>query len=93
MEARPPRWMPPAPASDKAGLRKSFLIVIGLLISNAVAITLLVLTRKRWTGSHQFEVSITEYRTAVSIVVQIVSHSLGILVVHAFCKWRCVIRG
>lgn len=73
-----------------SALRFTELFVIpGLVVVNAIAITLLVLHLKGWTGSTNAAVWIRENRTAVGIIVQLIAHLLGLLLLQKICKATC----
>lgn len=63
-----------------------FLPIAGLFITSAVAIVLLVLRRTQWRSSEWFAHFVVIERTEVAIVVQVLSHLLGLVQVQILCK-------
>jgi hypothetical protein len=60
--------------------------VPGLILTSALALTLLGLKTNGWRGSETFAEFVTNERTTVAIAVQIISHVLGLIQVQALCK-------
>ena len=63
-----------------------FFPIPGLLATSAVAFTLLGLKATNWRGSEGFADFAANDRTTVAIVVQIVSHLLGLIQIQVLCK-------
>ncbi|KAH8645761.1 hypothetical protein BX600DRAFT_534191 [Xylariales sp. PMI_506] len=70
---------------DRNGSVQFVFVFLGLFISNVVSTILLVLTVRGWTGPYELEQFFSDNRSAVSIVVQILSHIFGFMAVRAIC--------
>jgi len=60
----------------------------GLLVTSTTCYTLLYLHLSKYHSSENFLIWTWECRTAVTILVQLLSQVLGIIYVHVVCQWR-----
>jgi hypothetical protein len=65
-----------------------FAALPGLLVTSAACYTLLFLHLNSYRGSENFLRWTRDHRTAVAILVQLLSQVLGMIHVHVLCKCR-----
>lgn len=64
-----------------------FLVIPGLILGNALALSLLLLHRFRWASSTRSAIWITQNGTAVGIIVQLISQLMGLAVMQTLCRF------
>jgi hypothetical protein len=73
MEGQAPTW-------------EKFWVIPGLFLTNLVAITLLTAKAIHWESSLELANFVTTNRSSISIVVQLISHLLGLILVSTLCE-------
>ncbi|KAA6416372.1 MAG: hypothetical protein FRX48_01092 [Lasallia pustulata] len=63
-----------------------FWMIPGLVFTNLVAFTLFTLTSTHWESSLKVVNFVKTHRSAIGIVVQLISHMLGLILVRALCS-------
>ncbi|KAL9114870.1 MAG: hypothetical protein Q9227_001113 [Pyrenula ochraceoflavens] len=71
---------------DNESTWRKLLPVPGLIVTTALAISLLVIREQGWTSSLEFAAHVYRHPSIVGIVVQVLSHALGMLHVYALCS-------
>ena len=79
-----PRPVAYAPTKALAGPLVKLIVLPGLLIANAISLTLLMLKVSSWRGSASSAQWVTNNRPTVALQVQIISHILGMLLLQTF---------
>lgn len=74
-----------SPPAENARNREKLPILIGLFVSNALCAYLAVLKSRHWMGPLYLTKLIVQNPTGVGIVVQVISHILGLILVSALC--------
>ena len=70
---------------DEETIWKKLMVVPGLVVTTAFAVSLLVIRSQGWTSSLAFTARVFRHPSIVGIVVQLLSHALGMLHVYSFC--------
>lgn len=63
-----------------------FLVVPGLIVTTFIATGLFATRFDHWTTGSGFASFVVHNRSAISIVVQVISHVFGMVEVYALCK-------
>ena len=71
---------------EHATYMQKYLPIPGLLINTAIVSTLLGAKSSHWASSESLANLVTSHRASVGIVVQIISHILGIIEIYAICE-------
>lgn len=70
----------------QASTWEKFWMIPGLVLTNLLAFTLLTLASTHWESSLEVVHFVTANRSAISIVVQLISHLLGLILVNTLCE-------
>jgi hypothetical protein len=62
---------------------------LGLIVTSSIVFTLVGLQATNWKASAAFTSYVINQRTTVAIIVQVVSHVLGLIQIQALCEcWQ-----
>ncbi|KAF2728675.1 hypothetical protein EJ04DRAFT_569299 [Polyplosphaeria fusca] len=63
----------------------AYFALLGLVVSTIFSLLALVANVRGWHSSEQFAVTVTNERATIAIIIQVISHSLGLLQICALC--------
>lgn len=65
-----------------------FWVLPGLIVTTIASLILLILHLTHWQGSEHLAITITKNTTPVIVLVQIISHVLGMIMIQSICEYQ-----